>query len=184
MLLRDPQGHPLSWASNTHLLPLRLPWPRVLPDWLQPENTKVGVACTNWRQGGRSWWEHQGLVGGRAQRVCSLLVSLPSGPVSPASWGLSFNPYSKHLLEEETKVQRGPLPSQGHRQGGGSLCRALWVGPQPTAPGAPRVGQVLAGPAESRGAWASLGLGSLEASGRFCVFIRLRSPLAQALPEC
>lgn len=45
-----------------------------------------------------------------------------------------------------------PRPQAGRREPACfALCRALWVGPQPTAPGAPWVGQVLAGPAESRG---------------------------------
>lgn len=188
MLLRNPQGHPVSWASNTHLLPLRPPWPRVLPDWLQPEDTRVGVAGTTWRLGGRSWWGHQGLGGGAGHRGSAVCWS-----PSRLAQRLQLHGASPSILKANIFQKRKPrfredccLPKATGREEGASLLSLLcpWVGPQPTAPGAPRVGRVLAGPAGSRGAWASLGLGSLGASGRFCMFIWLRSPLAQALPEC
>lgn len=178
-----PPGLPISWASSTHLLPLRPPWPRVLPDWLQPEGTRVGAAGTTWRLGGRSCWEHQGLGGGhRGSAVCC--------SPSRLAQRLQLHGASPSVLEANIFQKRKPrfredccLPKATGREEGASLL-CLWVGPQPTAPGAPRVGGVLAGPAESWGAWASLGLGSLGASGSFCMFIWLRSPLAQALPEC
>lgn len=168
MLLRDPQGHPLSWASNTHRLPLRLPWPRVFPDWLQPENTEVGVACANWRLGGRSWWEHQELGGGGTEGL--LFVGVP--PICP-----SISSFMGPLLQslKQTSSRRGnqgsertaafPRPQAGRREPACfALYRALWVGPQPVALGAPQVGRVLAGPAESRG---GLGVTESGVSGSF-----------------
>lgn len=178
-----PPGHPVSWASNTHLLPLRLPWPRVLPDWLQPEDTRVGAAGTTWRLGGRNCWEHQGLGGGhRGSAVCCspsrLAQRLQLHGASPSVPEANIFQKRKPRFREDCCLPK----ATGREEGASLLCSGWGLSLQLRVP--PRVGGVLAGPAESWGAWASLGLGSLGASGGFCMFIWLRSPLAQALPGC
>lgn len=52
-------------------------------------------------------------------QVFSLLMMCPSGASnSTEDLRTSLNPQSSQGSEEEAKVQRGPLPSQGHGQGG------------------------------------------------------------------
>lgn len=99
-----------------------------------------------------------------------LFVGVP--PICP-----SISSFMGPLLQslKQTSSRRGnqgsertaafPRPQAGRREPACfALYRALWVGPQPVALGAPQVGRVLAGPAESRG-----GLGFTESgvSGSF-----------------
>ena len=109
-------------------------WPRALPDWPQPDDTKVGVACADLggRRGGRGLC--RGRVGRGAQRVCSLLVTHPPGACF-SSEGFT-GPLFQSL--KQTSSRRGNQGSERttaflRPQAGSSLpaclCRAPWVGP-------------------------------------------------------